>query len=267
MYANGRVPLSKLIHRGDNIYLTPSLNARWNEAVRLALKKYGVRLWITGDIDGLGGWNGYRPYDAQVRYKNHYGRYAAAAGWSSHGGVYGGREVFALDVANWQQLGGTEAQAWGRFVAIMRLVGLTTNFVSPKELWHVGDFNNPWVAPTFGRPSGGTTTKPVTPPKKEESEEDEMKNSGVYYTRDSKTIVYLMFNTGSGWYHEFSNGKNAGAMPGSYNNALAGTLATDSWAKITESHARVLKASLDAVRNSKVSGSLSVTIEEDVDQV
>ncbi|KAA0961198.1 hypothetical protein FQ142_10165 [Microbacterium sp. ANT_H45B] len=62
-YANGRYPLHTFVHRGGNIYLTPSLNARWNEAVRLGVEKYGVRLYITGDIDGLGGWNGYRPYD------------------------------------------------------------------------------------------------------------------------------------------------------------------------------------------------------------
>lgn len=168
-YANGRYPLSTFIHRGDNIYLTPSLNARWNEAVRLAQAKYGVRLYITGDVDGLGGWNGYRPYPAQVRYKNHYGRFAAAPGWSSHGGRYGGREVFAIDVANWQQLGRDDAQAWGRFVAIMRLVGLTADFVSPRELWHVGDFNSPWVVPTFAAPAG--VIKPI-PVVREEDEDD-----------------------------------------------------------------------------------------------
>ena len=163
-YANGRYPLSMFIHRGGNIYLSPSLNARWNEAVRLALEKYGVRLYITGDIDGLGGWNGYRPYDAQVAYKRNYGNKAAAAGLSSHGGRFQGREVFAADVANWASLApGNSALAWARFVAIMRMVGLTVDFVQPREQWHVGDFNNPWTVPVFGAVTinPGTTNRPT----------------------------------------------------------------------------------------------------------
>ncbi len=164
-YSNGRYPLRLFIHRGGNIYLTPSLNARWNEAVRLALEKYKVRLWITGDVDGLGGWNGYRPWDAQGAYKRYYGRFAAAQGHSSHGGRYQGREVFAVDVANWADLG------WGRFKAIMRLVGLTVDFVFPQELWHVGDFSNPWVAPVFGRPAINPKTTRLVP----EEEDDDMR--------------------------------------------------------------------------------------------
>lgn len=159
-YKNGRYPLSKFIHRGGNIYLTPSLNARWNEAVKIAQEKYGVRLWITGDNDGLGGWNGYRPYEAQVAYKRYYGNKAAAPGFSSHGGQYSGQEVFALDVANWNDLAPNDSLAWARFVAIMKSVGLRTNFVSPVERWHVGDFNNAWVAPDFGPKDKEITVTP-----------------------------------------------------------------------------------------------------------
>ncbi|OIU88673.1 hypothetical protein [Microbacterium sp. AR7-10] len=208
-YANGRYPLSAFIHRGDNIYLTPSLNARWDEAVRLALAKYGVRLYITGDVDGLGGWNGYRPYPAQVRYKNHYGRFAAAPGWSSHGGRYGGREVFAIDVANWQQLGRDDVQAWGRFVAIMRLVGLTTDFVSPRELWHVGDFNDPWVVPTFTPPAtpAGGASEPAAPTPKEiimatEVIVTEKDNNGKALSDRDRRVAFV--NTESGFSCDFS---------------------------------------------------------------
>lgn len=98
----------------------------------------------------------------------------------------------------------------------------------------------------------GETSRPVTTPSKPavapEEEEDEMKNSGVYYEPSKGSVTYLLFNTGSGWFHEFSNGAGNGPMPGDYNNALAGTLGTGSWAKVTPGHAAVIKASLDAVR-------------------
>ncbi|AWY05878.1 endolysin [Microbacterium phage Pioneer3] len=171
-YANGRYPLGLFVHRGGDLYLSPSLNARWNEAVRLALEKYGVRLYITGPSGrGWDGWNGYRPYDIQVKYKKEFGQWAASAGTSSHGGVYRGQEVFALDVANWGSLAPNNLTlAWSRFVAIMRLVGLTTDFVSPREQWHVGDFNNAWVVPRFGAISVNPSTTALP-----EQEDDDMR--------------------------------------------------------------------------------------------
>lgn len=95
-----------------------------------------------------------------------------------------------------------------------------------------------------GTASTGTSRPAVAP----EEEEDEMKNSGVYYEPSEGSVTYLLFNTGSGWFHEFSNGAGNGPMPGDYNNALAGTLGTGSWAKVTPGHAAVIKKSLDAVR-------------------
>lgn len=168
-HKNGEYPLSLFVHRGGNIYLTPSLNARWNEMVRLGLAKYGVRLWITGDVDGLGGWNGYRPILPQRRYRAHYGLMAAYPGTSSHGGKFKGREVFAVDVANVDDLApGNPSLARGRLTALAKAVGLTVNFVTPTEWWHVGDFNNAWSAPAFGAVAinPGTTNKPapVEPP-------------------------------------------------------------------------------------------------------
>lgn len=91
------------------------------------------------------------------------------------------------------------------------------------------------------------------------SEEDEdMRNSGVYYNLDDNTVVYLIFNAGSGWYHEFSNGEGNGSMPSDYNNALAGALYTPSWAKVTRSHADVIKQSLEAVQRTRIDGKLAI---------
>lgn len=186
-YANGRYPLDLFVHRGGNLYFTPSLNARWNEMVRLAVEKYGVRLYVTGDVDGLGGWNVYRPFDPQVAYRRHYGIMAAVPGTSSHGGRYKGQEVFAVDVANWRDLApGNDSLAWGRFVALARTVGLTVDFVSPRELWHIGDFNHAWIAPVFGAVAvnPGTTNRPSPVPKEDEIME-------AYVAVPSGAVVHL----------------------------------------------------------------------------
>lgn len=136
-YANGRVPLTALVHLGGDHYLPAGTTARWQWLQRTAYEKYGVWLTITA------GWNAYRPYDVQVDYKRRYGNMAAEPGKSSHGGIYGGRNVFAVDVFNWSALG------FARFAALCRLAGFATNFVTPEELWHIGDQNDPWAAPGF----------------------------------------------------------------------------------------------------------------------
>lgn len=198
-YPNGRFPLHLFVHRGGNIYLSPSLNARWNEGVRLALEKYGVRLYITGDIDGLGGWNGYRPFEAQVRYRRHYGIMAAVEGTSSHGGLYQGREVFAADVANWQDLApGNRTLAWSRFVALMKIVGLTVDFVKPREQWHIGDFNPAWTAPVFGAVAvnPGTTNRPTPVPEEDDMPGPDMKlvawNNEHYFLIGEESIYHVV---------------------------------------------------------------------------
>lgn len=201
-HPNGRFPLSAFIHRGDNIYLTPSLNARWNELVRLALEKYGVRLWITGDIDGLGGWNGYRPWAAQGAYKRHYGRFAAAQGYSSHGGRYNGQIVFALDVANLDALAPHNASlARARLTSLAKAVGLRVNFVTPTEWWHLGDFNSPGVVPRFGHVAINpkTTNKPAPEP---DQEEDTMKVFGYKNPKDGR-VWYVTMDFAGGLWDEF----------------------------------------------------------------
>ncbi|WP_295103477.1 hypothetical protein [uncultured Microbacterium sp.] len=191
-YANGQYPLHLFIHRGGNLYFTPSLNARWDEMVRLALEKYGVRLYITGDIDGLGGWNVYRPIGPQRNYRRHYGIRAAEPGKSSHGGKYRGQEVFAADIANVDSLApGNPSLARARLTALAKAVGLTVNFVTPTEWWHVGDFNPAWAAPSFGAVAinPGTTNRPA-PISKEDDDMQTIKWGEHIFTLERSYLKY-----------------------------------------------------------------------------
>lgn len=166
-YANGRIPLSILVHLGANFYLPAGTAARWRWFVAEGQRRFGVTFRIAPDRDGLGGWNAYRPYDAQVRYKRALGMRAAEPGKSSHGGWFGGREVFAIDVDNWG------AVRWADFVRLCQDAGFTVDFVSPQERWHIGDFNNPWVVPGF---AGGSNPAPTPPTRSLEDDEMLMLN-------------------------------------------------------------------------------------------
>lgn len=111
-------------------------------------------------------------------------------------------------------------------------------------------------------PGTGPAAPVPAPPEPEPEEKTDMaRNAGVYYKRDEKTVVYLIFNTESGWYHEFSNGTGNGPMPGGYNNALAGALDTPSWAQVTKGHADVIKRGLAAVLPKVPPAELTVTID------
>ncbi|WP_337004124.1 MULTISPECIES: hypothetical protein [unclassified Microbacterium] len=145
-YANGRIPLDRLVHLGGEHYLPPGTAARWQWLQRAAWEKYGVWLVITV------GWNAYRPFDIQVIYRRDLGVWAAVPDFSTHGGKVNGREVFAIDVNNWAALG------WARFSALCRLAGFTVNFVTPEELWHIGDYNDAWAIP-----AGADTTPTIKP--------------------------------------------------------------------------------------------------------
>lgn len=143
-FSNGRYPLSTMVKLGPKHYLPAGTAARWQWMVRQALAKYAVLLVISP------GWNGYRPYDEQVTLRAELGIWAAVPGYSSHGLIYQGRQVAAIDVFNWRDLApGNETLAWSRFKALCRLAGFTVDFVSPQELWHIGDFNDIWVIPAF----------------------------------------------------------------------------------------------------------------------
>jgi hypothetical protein len=182
---NGRLDESTMVNLGSGwdkygqwFHLAPpGTAARWQELVRLAHEKYGVRLRVTP------GWNIYRPLRIQYLYRADLGIWAAVPGTSSHGGEYQGRECCAIDVQNWGDLG------WARFVALCRIVGLTVNFVKPQELWHVGDFN-PWTVPQFA----AINIKPL-PIIQPEPEEDEM---GFYYGPTDGSKPFMFFNQARG---------------------------------------------------------------------
>ncbi|MFK4760290.1 hypothetical protein ACI3KS_05080 [Microbacterium sp. ZW T5_45] len=160
-YKNGEIPLDKLVHLGANHYLPPGTAARWLWFVAEGQKRFGVTFRITPDRDGLGGWNAYRPRAAQAAYKKALGSRAAAVGYSTHGGVVGGAVVFAIDVDNWQ------AVPWANFRDLANEAGFRTDFVSPSERWHIGDFNDGWVIPAFTQATPVATAPDL-------SEEDDM---------------------------------------------------------------------------------------------
>ncbi|MBN9210708.1 MAG: hypothetical protein BGO45_10565 [Microbacterium sp. 71-36] len=178
-YENGKAPLSDLIKVGDQQYLPAGTCARWREMQRLAWEKYRVWLVITP------GWNGYRPLDIQVQYREELGIWAAVPGTSSHGLTFNGRDCAAIDVYNWRDLApGNESLAWARFVALCRLVGFTVDFVTPRELWHIGDFD-PFTVPAFA----AITINPSTTAMPAQSKEDDMP---INFRRESTGVSYTM---------------------------------------------------------------------------
>ncbi|KSU52903.1 hypothetical protein [Microbacterium enclense] len=198
-YANGQAPLSALVKLSDQHYLPEGTAARWRELQRLAWEKYGVWLIISP------GWNAYRPLSIQYEYRAELGIWAAVPGYSSHGLNFNGRDCAAIDVYNWASLG------WGRFVALCRLVGFTVDFVSPQELWHIGDFD-PWSVPTFA----AITINPETTKLPEPEEADDMPinfrstTGGVSFTmvpgicitrhyNETAAANTNYFNTGKQW--------------------------------------------------------------------
>lgn len=102
--------------------------------------------------------------------------------------------------------------------------------------------------------SGGSTPIPIPRPTpntpdehdEQQEEDDEMaKTTGIFYTRADKVTVYALINPVSGFYTEWSG------VDGTYNNPLAIAFETGSFAKVTESHAKNLKASCAEVRKGE----------------
>lgn len=107
----------------------------------------------------------------------------------------------------------------------------------------------------------GRPTVEKTPTNRED--ETMSKNSGFYYTRAKDgAIVYLIANYGAGIYHEYTDGRRGKSMPGEYNNRIAATMGTNSFAQITEKHARVIKQACDKARGVNITGSLEATIDQ-----
>ncbi|REC98349.1 hypothetical protein DEU35_1449 [Microbacterium sp. AG157] len=163
-YANGKAALSDLVYLGPDFYLPAGTAARWAELRRLGVEKYGVLLVVTP------GWNGYRPLSIQYKYREELGIWAAVPGYSSHGLTYQGRDCAAVDVYNWRSLApSNESLAWARFVALCRAVGFTVDFVSPREEWHIGDFD-PFSVPAFA----SIVINPETTAKPDPLEDEDM---------------------------------------------------------------------------------------------
>lgn len=244
-YKNGYIPKELLIvfASGTNSTigywehsLSPASYARHLALVKKAKDRTGRTLALGA------GWSAYRPYEQQVKARALYGNGAALPGTSSHGGFWEGQQTLAMDYSNWGVVYGWDQNA---FFADCRAVGLTPGMIMrsrgyPDEPWHVNDMN-PWSA----TPAGGNTTPlptDTTRPQPEEEDED-MKMKGAFYTRTAdKAVVYLLFNEISGFYVEHTG------VTGTYNNDIAARWETNSWAGITESHAKVLKAALDKTR-------------------
>lgn len=244
-YTNGRFPLSMMVKLGDKHYLPAGTAARWQWLVRTALEKYGVLLYITY------GWNGYRPYDIQVEYRKELGIWAAVPGYSSHGLIYQGRLCAAIDVGNWQDLApGNTALAWARFKALCRLAGFTVDFVSPQELWHIGDFNDIWTAPAF---AAGNTTPATTPAQPEEEDEDMTRNILYKTTDDKYALRAAVTNDTSGLWLEFVD-NSAGLM-----NTLANRYETGDAVPVSRS---MFAAARNSATQLRPRAEISVTVGE-----
>ena len=116
-------------------------------------------------------------------------------------------------------------------------------------------------SPTPQTGAAAATTKAETPTTEQPTDEEtEMKNSAIY-CEHNKTFHYLAFCTNSGWQHEWTNGVGKGPLSGAYNNPIAATLGTGSFAKVSWSHFNAIKRSLADLRAGKVEVSGTVTIE------
>lgn len=198
--------------------------------------------------------NGRRVYDTRVWngvrwYRISSGGTVAVPGYSNHE-IQGTKAAVDIrdsgrdaGITNRNSVRGRWIRDWCRRTGL--LIASGDGF---GEGWHFdvpGIFRKPPAIPVAA-PQTNDTDTPASP----EEEDDEMKNVGLWYTRGSdKAKVVLIVNFGSGIYHEYSNGKE---LKGDYNNPLAAAFGTGSYAEITESHARVIKAACDKAENLTV---------------
>lgn len=255
-YSNGYIPDNLLITfregwtAGEGNWkhqLSPATYAKHLNLVALAKHNTGRTLEITD------GWGAYRPYASQVYARSLYGMGAAYPGTSSHGGFWEGKQTLAMDYGNWAWVfnGSREDFYWA-----VREVGLVPGLIHPSrgngypdEPWHVVDLD-PWGA--VPATAGGKTPEPKPLPEEEDEEED-MAMKGAHYKVNGNS-VYMLFNEVSGFYVEHSG------VEGGYNNSIAKNWDTNTWPEISEKHAQVIKRSLDAIRRTAVTGSLSVDL-------
>jgi len=115
--------------------------------------------------------------------------------------------------------------------------------------WHGLDAQGRRLNPLGFLQGSSTAGLPITPIPDEQSEDDMARNSVAWYKSGKNTYTYMGFNTESGWVHEFSNGSEAGSMPGTYTAGFQKALDAPAWTEITAGHATVIKNALAAVRN------------------
>jgi hypothetical protein len=127
--------------------------------------------------------------------------------------------------------------------------------------WHgltaAGQRVNPLAYLQSASAGGGGTT----PIPDEEENEDMAKNVSVWYKKaNENTYIYFVFNTESGFQHEFGNGVNNGSMPGGYTAGVSKAFDTAGWSEVTEGHASVIKQGLAAVRPKDAPTSFQVEV-------
>lgn len=151
----------------------------------------------------------------------------------------------------------TDQPTWGK-VGVTTIAGRQALIGREYLGWSASIFDAPIALPA---PAGGGATPAKTPAKPKpavvpEEEDEDMAMKGAEYVRESdKKKWYILFNDVSGFYVEHTTG-----LGGKYNNPIAQAWDTNAWPKITEAHANVIKRSLDAVRRTAVTGSLSVDL-------
>lgn len=193
----------------------------------------------------------YRSWDTQMAMYAAWIRYVVGTGpYPGHSKAVHPSQSFhvsglALDSDDWVN---------GRIVQILADNGFIRNRLHvPNERHHFEYIRS--RDKNYGKPvTAGNSAPPKQTSPEDEEEGEEMAMKGATYPRAGKS-VYLLFNEVSGFYVEHSG------VVGDYNNSIAQKWETGSWPTITEAHATVIKRSLDAIRRTSVTGSLSVDMD------
>lgn len=162
-------------------------------------------------------------------------------------------DVIAMDLAGgWDRIEHVEMYA-GLIDGVPSMIGHGgTPYYGPN----VRPLSDPWftrniVAWKVVRFGTEQPPTPATPLLQQDTEEEEMRNIGIYWEEAPNTRKYAIFNYGSGAWHEFSNGRGNGPLGGDYVNPLAKAFGTESWPKVTTSHAAEIKEACAKVREAR----------------
>lgn len=184
-----------------------------------------------------------RTWARQNQHFQAYRRYLAGGPWAP----------IALDpdAPSIHQLGeAVDSDEWQEHVALLAEHGWV------RTVYRGGKLVEPWHFEYFAHRDQHRNDPTPTTTITDEEEEDEMAMKGAHYKRKDGKTVHMLFNEVSGFYVEHSG------VPGEYNNEIARNWDTNSWPQITEAHAVVIKRSLDAVRRTALTGTVSVDIDD-----